>query len=76
MNELEGLFTKELKDKCVRRVQGPTASMFAHLDLGHRGGAAACGGLGTISPPLKTRVCLACDVIWESAKDQNEFILD
>ena len=45
-------------------------------ELGHRGGAAACGGLGTISPPLKTRVCLACDVIWESAKDQNEFILD
>lgn len=33
MNELEGLFMKELKDKCVRRVQGPTASMFAHLNL-------------------------------------------
>ena len=58
------------------QVRGPTASVFCSPELDHRGAAAACGGSGTISPPPKTPVCLACDVIWESAKDQNEFILD
>lgn len=66
---------KELKDKCAGRVRGPTASAFCSPELEHRGGAAACGGLSSISPSPKTRVCLACGLIWESAKDRNEFIL-